>query len=187
MIKPCQPTLSDKAPSGPQWLHEIKHDGYRMIARKSSDQLRLWSRNGRDLSREFVAVTEARGELPVEEIALDGEAMAHCGVGLPDFHGLRSVEGGAAACLFAFDLLQLNGEDLGRCRLRSAGRGCGRLSGAQQGPALQRAPGGDGEAIFRHACALGLEGIVSKRRDARYRSGRSLTWLKIKNPAYERR
>ena len=118
----------------------------------------------------------------VEEIVLDGEAMAHCKDGLPDFHGLRSEDGGAAACLYAFDLLRLDGEDLRplpleerRARLRKALRGAGKALRFSEH--LE----GDGEAIFRHACALGLEGIVSKRRDARYRSGRSLTWLKIKN------
>jgi len=95
-IVPCQPTLSVKAPSGPAWLHEIKHDGYRIIACKSGDQVRLWSRNGRDWSREFLAVTEAVTALKVEDIALDGEAMAHCKYGLPDFHGLRSSAAGLA-------------------------------------------------------------------------------------------
>jgi ATP-dependent DNA ligase len=107
-IQPCRPTLSDTVPSGPLWLHEIKHDGYRIIACKTGQQVRLWSRNGRDWSKEFLAVTEA---LHVEEIVLDGEAMAHCPDGLPDFHGLRSGDDGAAACLYAFDLLRLNGED----------------------------------------------------------------------------
>ncbi len=58
-IKPCQPVLSDKAPSGPLWIQEIKHDGYRIVARKSGDEVRLWSRNGRDWSKEFLAVTDA--------------------------------------------------------------------------------------------------------------------------------
>jgi bifunctional non-homologous end joining protein LigD len=131
--------------------------------------------------------SEALRGLEVKEIVLDGEAMAHCKDGLPDFHGLRSDEGGAAACLFAFDLLRLNGEDLRplpledrRARLRKA------LRGANKALRFSEHLEGDGEAIFRHACALGLEGIVSKRRDARYRSGRCLTWLKIKNPDYER-
>ena len=99
-ILPCQPTLSDTVPSGPLWLHEIKHDGYRIVASKTDDQVRLWSRNGRDWSREFLAVSEALRGLQVKEIVLDGKAMAHCKNGLPDFFGLRSGEGGAAACLF---------------------------------------------------------------------------------------
>jgi bifunctional non-homologous end joining protein LigD len=135
-----------------------------------------------------LAVTEALSALNVADIVLDGEAMAHCKDGLPDFHGLRSSDGGAGAWLFAFDLLRLNGEDLRslplearRARLRKALRGAGKALRF-----CERLEG-DGEAIFRHACALGLEGIVSKRRDVRYRSGRSLTWLKIKNPDYKRR
>ncbi len=149
--------------------------------------MRLWSRNGRDWSREFLAVTEALRGIRVEKIVVDGEAMAHCKNGWPDFHGLRSEEGAAAACLCAFDLLRLNGDDLRplpleerRARLLKALRGAGKALRFSEH--LE----GDGEAIFRHACALGLEGIVSKRRDARYRSGRNWTWLKIKNPAYER-
>jgi bifunctional non-homologous end joining protein LigD len=169
------------------WLHEIKHDGYRIIACKSGDRVRLWSRNGRDWSKEFLAVTEAMKALNTDDIVLDGEAMAHCKDGLPDFHALRSEDGGADACLFAFDLLRLSGENLRplpleerRARLRKA------LRGSAKSLRFSEHLEGDGEAIFRHACALGLEGIVSKRRDSRYRSGRSRGWLKVKNPDYER-
>ena len=72
-IPTCQPTLAKVAPSGPEWLHEIKHDGYRIIACKSGEQVRLWSRNGRDWSREFLAVTQALAALNVDDIVLDGE------------------------------------------------------------------------------------------------------------------
>jgi bifunctional non-homologous end joining protein LigD len=105
-ILPCQPTLSDTVPSGPLWLHEIKHDGYRILARKDGDRVRLWSRNGRDWSREFTGIAEAMRSLP--DCVIDGEACAHCEDGLPDFWRLR--EGGEQACLFAFDLLMLDGE-----------------------------------------------------------------------------
>jgi hypothetical protein len=88
-------------------LHEIKHDGYRIIARKEGDRVRLWSRNGRDWSEEFTAIGEAMRSLP--DCVTDGEACAHCDEGLPDFWRLRG--GGEHACLFAFDLLSLNGED----------------------------------------------------------------------------
>ena len=110
-IKPCQPTLSDKAPSGPLRVHEIKHDGYRIIACKSGETVRLWSRNGRDWSKEFLAGTDALLALKPQDIVLHGEAMVHCKNGLPDFFGLRSEDGGARACLFAFDLLRLDGEE----------------------------------------------------------------------------
>src|SRR5215217_8720712 len=86
-IPPCQPVLADRVPSGDGWLHELKHDGFRIIARKERDHVRLWSRNGRDWSAEFVAITAALRELPADFV-LDGEAVAHCSHGLPDFHGL---------------------------------------------------------------------------------------------------
>ena len=105
-----------------------------------------------------------------------GEACAHCPDGLPDFHGLRSEGGSASACLFAFDLLRVDGLDLRpmpleerRARLRTT------LRRAWLSLRVVEHLKGDGEAIFRHACALGPEGIVSKRRDGRYRSGHSLT------------
>src|SRR5688500_6472295 len=86
-IKPCQPTLSDKAPAGPGWSHEVKHDGYRVVAVKRGDRVRLWSRNGRDLSKEFTAIVEALRTLP--DCTIDGEACAHGADGLPDFWKLR--------------------------------------------------------------------------------------------------
>lgn len=186
-IKPCLAVLADEPPSGPLWTHEIKHDGYRIIARKYGDEVRLWSRNGRDWTGELVGITEAVRALPAASLMLDGEAVAHCLEGLPDFHGLRSRDGAATACLYAFDLLMREGEDLRglplderRIRLGTV------LDGA--GPALRPVEHleGDGEVIFRHACQLGLEGIVSKRRDRPYRSGRTDAWRKIRNPTYAR-
>src|SRR5215207_5410889 len=86
-VRPCQPVISLKVPVGDGWIHELKHDGFRIIARKERDHVRLWSRNGRNWSAEFVAITAALGELPTDFV-LDGEAVAHCSHGLPDFHGL---------------------------------------------------------------------------------------------------
>ena len=105
-IPPCQPVLADRVPSGDGWLHELKHDGFRIIARKEGDHVRLWSRNARDWSAEFVAITAALRELPADFV-LDGEAVAHCSEGLPDFHGLLGRDGQRTACLRAFDLLHL--------------------------------------------------------------------------------
>jgi bifunctional non-homologous end joining protein LigD len=152
-IPPCQPIVAEKVPSGDGWIHELKHDGFRIIVRKDGDSVRLWSRNGRDWSIEFVALAAALRELP-GSFVLDGEAVAHGPEGLPDFHWLLSEHGQRTACLYAFDLLHL---------LRKAGL------------ALifsEHMDGEDGEAMFRHACKLGLEGIISKRLDKPYLSGR---------------
>jgi len=86
-------------------------------ARKDGDAVRLWSRNGRDWSAEFVAITAAVMALPVTRIVLDGEAVAHCPEGLPDFHALLSRSGAATACLYAFDLLRAGADDLRRLAL----------------------------------------------------------------------
>jgi bifunctional non-homologous end joining protein LigD len=119
---------------------------------------------------------------------LDGEAVAHCVDGLPDFNRLLG-DGKATACLYAFDLLFIDGEDLRPLPLVDRKE---RLASA-----LQRAPEGvrysehmdapDGPVMYAHACRLGLEGIVSKRRDRAYRGVRCPHWLKILNPSYERR
>jgi bifunctional non-homologous end joining protein LigD len=187
-ILPCQPVDADTVPAGNGWLHELKHDGFRIIARKQGDGVRLWSRNGRDWTAEFVAIAAALRELPGAFI-LDGEAVAHCGEGLPDFHRLLRREGQASACLYAFDLLHLNTTDLRPVELAGRRTMLRKLL-RTAGPALifsEHMEGQDGEAMFRHACALGLEGIVSKRLDRPYSSGRCRHWRKVRNPAYQRR
>ena len=119
---------------------------------------------------------------------IDGEACAHCPEGLPDFHSLRGEEGGANACLFAFDLLWHDGRDLRRLPLEER-RARLRVQLRRARPSLRVVDflEGDGSKVFAHACRLGLEGIVSKRRDLGYRSGRSAAWLKIRTRASEKK
>ena len=164
-IVPCQPILASTVPAGDGWLHELKHDGYRIIAFKDGERVRLWSRNGRDWSAEFVAITEAVRALPFKRVMLDGEAVAHCLEGLPHFHRLLSGDGQATACLYAFDLIWLEAQDLRGVELIGRRRMLQKAL-KKAGPALrfsEHLAGADGEAMFRHACAMGLEGIVSKR------------------------
>jgi bifunctional non-homologous end joining protein LigD len=122
-----------KPPSGALWLHEIKHDGFRVIARKDCARVRLYSRPGNDLTDRFSLIVEALARLRSRSCIIDGEVVA-CKARV----GIRFNEH------LEFD---------------------------------------DGEAVFNHACRMGLEGIVSKRKDSPYRSGRSPDWLKMKNPA----
>ena len=122
-------------------------------------------------------------------IVLDGEAIAHCLEGLPRFNRLLSGDGQASACLYAFDLLWLEAQDLRGVELIGRRRMLHKAL-KKAGPALrfsEHMESGDGEAMFRHACALGLEGIVSKRVASRYKSGSCIAWVKVKNPEYERR
>src|SRR5215203_6176176 len=110
-IVPCRPVLSTKVPPGDDWIHELKHDGFRIIVRKDGEQVHLWSRNGRDRADDFLAITEAVRALPASRIVLDGEAVAHCLEGLPHFNRLLTGDGQASACLYSFDLLWLEAQD----------------------------------------------------------------------------
>jgi len=163
-------------------------DGYRLLARKERDRVQLWSRNGRDWTVEFVAIVAALRKLP-GDFVIDGEAVAHCEAGLPDFHRLMARDGQASACLYAFDLLHLGREDLRPLELVNR-RGVLTMLVRKGAPALifsEHMAAAEGDTMFRHACALGLEGIVSKRLDKPYASGRCPSWVKVKNPSYVRR
>jgi bifunctional non-homologous end joining protein LigD len=113
-IAPCLPIKAAQLPSGRQWLHEIKHDGFRIIARKSGTRVRLYSRPGNDLTDRFPLIVEALARLRSRSCIIDGEAVA-CGEdGRPSFDRIRYRRHDASVFLFAFDLIELNGDDLRR-------------------------------------------------------------------------
>ena len=113
-IAPCLPTKADTLPSGGQWLHEIKHDSFRLIARKDRDRVRLYSRPGNDLTRRFPLIAEALTGLRSQSCIIDGEAVACDDNGLASFERIRYRRHDASVFLYAFDLLELNGDDLRR-------------------------------------------------------------------------
>jgi bifunctional non-homologous end joining protein LigD len=183
-IAPCLPMTAPRPPSGPLWLHEAKHDGFRVIARKDSERVRLYSRSGNDLTQRFPLIVEAMARLP--SCTIDGEAVA-CDVGgLPSFDLLRHRQRDADVFLSAFDLIELDGEDLRRQALEQRKVDLHRLLADTEPGILcnEWIDGGDcdGATVFEHARSLGLEGIVSKRKGSRYVSGRSPYWLKMNNP-----
>jgi bifunctional non-homologous end joining protein LigD len=189
-IAPCLPTKTDKLPSGSEWLHEIKHDGFRVIARKDGAQVRLYSRPGNDLTYRFPLIVETLVRLRSRSCIIDGEAVACDDNGVTSFNRVRYRRHDESIFLYAFDLIELNGDDLRRDPLE--GRKATlemMLAKAGRGIRFNEHMKGDGETVFRHACKFGLEGIVSKRKDSPYRSGRSPDWLKMKNaqaPAVKR-
>ena len=186
-VAPCLPTKAEQPPSGGLWLHEIKHDGFRIIARKDGHWVRLYSRPGNDLTGRFPLMVEALASLRSRSCIIDGEAVACGDDGIPTFDRIRYRRHDASVFLYAFDLIELNGDDLRRDPLAVRKATLASVL-AKAAPGLrfnEHLEHEDGEVVFRHACKLGLEGIVSKRKDSPYRSGRCPDWLKMKNPACE--
>ena len=182
-VPPCLPTKALRPPSGELWLHEIKHDGFRVIARKDGGRVRLYSRAGNDLTPRFPLIVEALAGLRSRSLILDGEAVCCDDNGMPSFDRLRHRQHDSGVFLYAFDLIELNGDDLRRepLEVRKATL-ASLLSKARPGIRVNEHIEADGPTVFAHACKMGLEGIVSKRKGSTYRSGRSPDWLKSKNP-----
>ena len=186
-IEPCQPTTALKPPIGPGWLHEIKHDGYRLMALRTGERMRLLTRNGNDWSEFFPAIIETLKALEVRSCLIDGEVVVCDERGLAVFDLLRRGDRvKQSAHLYAFDLLELDGRDLIRVSIEERKHQLTEL--------LRRAAAGlqicehidqPGDVVFAHACQLGCEGTVSKRLGSRYRRGpgRCSDWIKVKNSA----
>ena len=183
------PTISRSVPTGPQWAYEIKHDGFRFLAVRQGKRVRVFSRGGHDWSKQLPAIVDAMQTLRCHAAMIDGEGVI-CGPdGKSDFDRMRawySRNGAPEAFLYAFDLLELDGRDLrnqpwARRRILLEQL----LADADSGIRLnEHIEDVDGAVVFRQACVMGLEGIVAKRLDSRYRSGRSREWVKVKNPAH---
>jgi bifunctional non-homologous end joining protein LigD len=171
-------------PSGQAWIHEIKHDGFRILARREGDRVRLFTRNGYDFTARFPKIASGMAALSVRSCVVDGEAIVVNRQGLSVFDLIRFRQHDCAAVLCAFDLIELDGYDLRRQPLEHRkDELADLLESAGDGIAFNKHFAGDGVAIFKHACALGCEGIVSKQLGSPYRSGRVSHWLKVKNPA----
>ncbi|BBK32685.1 ATP-dependent DNA ligase LigD phosphoesterase module /ATP-dependent DNA ligase LigD polymerase module [Stella humosa] len=184
-VEPALATLVAKPPAGARWLHEIKFDGYRLQARIEGGRVKLLTRSGLDWTRRFgKTVVAALQALPTGAALIDGELVVETDSGASDFSALQAdlSEGRSDRFAFyAFDLLHLDGYDLtslGLARRKEMLRG---LVGTE--PGLVRFSDhfdASGAMILRHACRLSLEGVVSKLRDAPYRSGRGKSWVKSK-------
>jgi len=183
IIEPCLPSPAKRPPSGDGWLHEIKHDGFRILARRDSAGVRLITRAGNDFSSRFPFIAMAVGKLPVRSCLIDGEAIVCDENGLAIFDLIRRHGALASAVLCAFDLLEVDGNDLRRKPIETRKALLAKLlKGSHLSIVLNQHYEGDGAFVFREACKLGCEGIVSKRLGSTYRRGRSPLWLKVKNP-----
>jgi bifunctional non-homologous end joining protein LigD len=164
----------------------VKHDGFRILARKQGEDVALWTRHGTDFAGRFPKIAEAVRGLPAERALIDGEAVAFFPDGHSDFAALRTKAGGERASFVAFDLLSLEGDDLRPHPPAERREALSRLVARVDRIQFSEALAADGAIVFAHACRLGLEGIVSKRALSRYRSGTSRNWLKCLNPNFSR-
>jgi bifunctional non-homologous end joining protein LigD len=182
-VDPCIPSRALKPPLGAGWVHEIKHDGYRLIVRRDGDTVRLFTRRGHDWTKRYPRIAGVAGKLRARSFTLDGEAVV-CGEdGVAVFEALHRRHKAGDAILYAFDLLEFDGEDFRPLPLSERKARLARLLARKHtGVVLNEHTDEDGAVVFRHACRLGFEGIVSKRLTAPYRSGPSRDWLKVKNP-----
>ena len=155
-----------------------------MIARKDGATVRLYGRTGNDLTRRFPMIVEALASLSSISCILDGEAVAWGDDGIPSLERLRSGRYDANVFLYVFDLIELNGSDMRGSPLQDRKAALAKIvSRAEQGIQLNEHTEEDGAIVFEDVRKLGLEGIVSKRKDSRYVSGRSDSWVKCKNRA----
>jgi bifunctional non-homologous end joining protein LigD len=182
-VEPCLPSPANAPPSGPGWIHEIKHDGFRIIARRDGAGVRLFTRKGHDLAARFPLAAAAIAALPAHSFLIDGEAIVTDDDGLAVFDPVRRQRNGGAAVLCAFDLIELEGEDLRRspiehpqteaiaARSRSAAR-----------HRAQRALRRRRRRRLRARLQARLRGHRVEAARLALRSGRSPHWLKVKNP-----
>ncbi|RZI61368.1 MAG: ATP-dependent DNA ligase [Zymomonas sp.] len=183
-IEPLLATLAPSPPPGDEWSHEIKYDGYRTQLHIDHGEGRAFTKNGHDWSDHYRFLIEAGTQLPCESAIIDGEVIVQHDDGKCDFHGLRAAirNDPVSLVLMAFDLLELDGQDLRRKPLERRRELLQKLVGPNlpSSPIQFSADVPDGAALFTVIDDMGMEGIISKKRSSRYVSGRSTNWLKVK-------
>jgi bifunctional non-homologous end joining protein LigD len=184
-IPPLMPTLVAKPPEGDGWIHEVKFDGYRSQIIIDHVDVRIFTRRGLDWTSRYRDIALAAKLLNAESAIIDGEIIVTNGAGLPDFAALRKAITRRQHDLYfvAFDLLHLNGNDLRDMPLEDRRDILHGLIEPDSHIQFSQALPGDADAIYHLVEEAGLEGMVSKRRDSRYRSGSSTNWLKAKSYA----
>lgn len=184
-IPPQLATLVKEPPTGDEWLHELKFDGYRMLCRIDRGRVRVWSRNGKDWTEKFQNVVEAVKSLKTTSAMLDGEIVIVDAQGRSSFQQLQRAMGKATTTGFAyevFDLIYLDGFSLTQTPLKHRKELLQNLVGSNSHGVIRYSEhiNGSGDDFFKHACEYGIEGIVSKLANSHYESTRNRNWLKVK-------
>ena len=190
-FEPCIPSGAKSVPDRPEWIHEIKHDGYRLIVQRDGKRVRLWTRNGHDWSDRFPLISEAALRNRNSSFVIDGEAVLLGVDGRSDFNGLHSRKHDDEVEFYAFDILVSDGEDLRRLPLSMRKTNLARLlarrvdgiflaisSRARSAPTCSAMPACSGWRAWSPSIAR-----------AAYRGGRFRHWVKVKNrqhPAFSR-
>lgn len=180
------PVMAASVPDGPDWLHEVKHDGYRMMLIRDEDSVRLRTKNGFDWTERYPWVVESALKIRQKRFVLDGEIVVLGVDGISDFDALHSRRHDHEAQFYAFDILAGDGDDYRGLPLSLRKPNLTRLL-ARRPEGIFIAPFEQGEIgpqLFEAACRMGLEGLVSKDSRRVYREGRCEHWRKIKNPAH---
>ena len=183
-VIPAQPVMASRPPSGADWVHEIKHDGYRLIVRRDGPTVRLYTRNAYDWTVRLPAIAAAAQRIKAKSFTIDGEAVV---LGLTACHASMSCVD-SRLCIARSSMPSIRSSTMVRIFAtvrfsiaRQRSRGC--LRDTEAGILINEHVVGDGPTVFEHACRLGAEGIVSKKVDGTYRSGRCPVWIKVRNPA----
>ena len=185
----CIPTRGTAVPAGPDWYHEIKYDGFRLLVQRDGDRVRLITRGGYDWAKRYPWIVQAALKNRHRQFVIEAVVL---GVdGYSDFNAMYSGKHNEEVQLCAFDVLAMDGDDLRDLPLSMPKANLARLLARRpDGIFLSDFEQGEiGPDLFRAACDMGLEGLVSKRRDRPYRGGRSKYWVKVKNrkhPAMQR-
>ncbi len=187
-VEPCVATLVDKPPTGPEWAFEVKWDGYRLAVHVEPGEVRAITRGGYDWTKKFGSIVAEARELGRDFMILDGEAVVLDEQGRSDFGLLQravgkrpSLHDAVEIIFYAFDLLYLDGHDLRSLPLAERRRRLEPIvAGRTAAIRFSEEVHAEGAEFFQVACEMGLEGIIAKRRDKPYHSGRRPEWLKIK-------
>jgi bifunctional non-homologous end joining protein LigD len=183
-VEPALCTLVEEPPAGEDWLHEVKYDGYRLLASVSGKRVRLYTRSGLDWTGKFTQIADALASQDLKDVLLDGEAAVATAAGRTDFSSLqKALESGDAKGVgyFVFDVLFAGAKDLRKLPLSERKQKLASLlAGARAPIRVSPVVRGNGPEVLEAFREKGLEGVVSKKADSPYRSGRSLSWLKAK-------
>jgi bifunctional non-homologous end joining protein LigD len=182
-VEPQLATLVDEPPAGREWLHEIKYDGYRAVTAIAGDNVAIYTRNGLNWTDRFARLVPALRQLNCDSALLDGEIAVADSSGHTDFGALQDAlsTGRGSLTYYLFDLLELDGENLRRRPLKERKERLRELLGGIKPPLIYSDHViGNGAKAFAQACAMKLEGLISKQANAPYHSGRTRSWLKSK-------